>query len=322
MELLNVSGFKPHELTQMFKFPPPGGGAPVPQQHIAPWHDRTALIYRIFEYLETGPLASGVTTGGRIPGKVNINALWYDSQDPTRPNRDPNKSPNVSAVFRALCDPGNPIVNPPIPSPNIFSLNDVDNIFDNLMASRTPNWATPNAPFGPTDKPFLPLSIGLSQGGAMGTPPDVQNPNGVSIENTLLRSDPTDANPVDTLRRRMFDVPAADQGTTPPTVPSPNPYLRKQLLTKIYNNLTTRSNVFAVWLTAGFFEVIDDTVLPVKLGAEIGRAENRQIRRRMFAIVDRSVLTNNPGPQQRFDARQNSPGTTGARVVPYFSIIQ
>jgi hypothetical protein len=169
-------------------------------------------------------------------------------------------------TLRALCDPQ---------PGNQFTAADVDAVFARLLALRTPD-GTP----GPDDRPFLGMAVGVSPAPddpeyPGGTPPLF--PRGSGINDTLFRSAVAGGGP-DT--PRLFQPPGAS-----------HPYLRAELLTKIANHVTTRSNVFSVWCTVGFFEVTDDTAWPVKLGAEIGRAEGRAVRHRFFAIVDRTNLS-------------------------------
>jgi hypothetical protein len=289
MELLHVSGFKLHEVTQQFM---QAGAAPVQFGHRAPWYDPSARIYRAFEFLTTADPCWGMPFGGRTVGKININTIW-----------DPE-------VFRALCDASAsnyftqealPATWPPTPTPT----DDVDRIFLNFVNKRTPGWASTG--LSATDHPLLPPSNGTYP--PNGTPPplttDPQFPNNLGINDTLLQLGP---DPSGTGQQPLFD-PIYDQTVNTNLANLPvyssaaqfggnaknnHPYLQKALLNKIYNNITTRSNVFAVFLTVGFFEVKDDTTRPVKLGAEIGKAEGRNIRHRMFAIVDRSQLQASP----------------------------
>lgn len=65
---------------------------------------------------------------------------------------------------------------------------------------------------------------------------------------------------------------------------------RNELLAKISGNVTTRSHVFAVWVTVGFFRVEPGTEglkVPL-LGAEVGSESGKAFRHRAFFIIDRS----------------------------------
>jgi hypothetical protein len=344
MELLHVSAWPPHMLTQKFIVenpylityagtPPGVGSAPGSDNlgtggnlanslnmfgHYVPWFDyppnvstsmaapwwfdpnpssavpagstltagQTHRLYRLFEFLECGDRAYGVNGLGRIPGKVNINTIW-----------DPE-------ILQALID-ANATTMGINTMPSQYPPNGTDQIvqiFANMITSRSPsagyNLATGNLTLNPQtntysfavgpvnmgtttggvgdDHPFLPLSSGLITAAA-GT----QFPNGIGIlRDTLLRTNPTAAANNTTL---LFQNPTDNQAV--------HPYLQTQLLTKLFNNVTTRSNVFAVFLTVGFFQVTNPNSTPPQLGPELGASEGKQIRHRMFAIVDRTNLT-------------------------------
>lgn len=260
LELLHVSGFRPHELTQQFVTYNTAVDPPTVLkkfQHYAPWQDPNALIYRSLELLGVPSNLNGTTMGGRIPGKININTM------------------NEVEIWLALCDAVN---NPQ----NNFSTGltpaQLQNLFTLLIQSRTPG----SAP-GQSDRPFRPLSTGF----VASAPADVQYPGGSGIDDTILRTTASPAN----LSTAAQGYPPFDNlllGVGTPN--SEHPYRKLELLQKIQNNITTTSNVFAVWLTVGFFEV-DDSFTPPKIGSEIGRDQGRQIRHRMFSIVDRTQLT-------------------------------
>jgi hypothetical protein len=274
-ELLHVSGYPPHQLTHRFLSRDRLNGPPKAFNHRVPWFDQSNRLYRVFEFLQTHDRMAGVSPGGRIPGKVNVNTVW---------DRE---------TFRALCDPQ---------PANHFTTADVDAVYARLAALRTPEGVP-----GSADRPFLGMAVGNSPGpGDSLYPPggDPLFPDGSGIGDTLLRPAYTGGDPDSP---RLFQVPGAA-----------HPYLQDQLLNKIYNHLTTRSNVFAVWVTVGFFEVTDDTVRPVRLGAEVGKAEGRHVRHRMFAVVDRSNLTLSggagfppPGGDRRPRARFGDDGCSG-----------
>jgi hypothetical protein len=81
-----------------------------------------------------------------------------------------------------------------------------------------------------------------------------------------------------------------------------HPYWRSEMLQKVMNLTTTRTHQFAVWITVGYFEVIqegnpqalvtpgNDPMLAIdQLGKEIGKESGSSVRHRMFFIIDRSI---------------------------------
>jgi hypothetical protein len=352
IELLNVCFYHPHELTHRFVMVPPGAAMPVtgplPSQwkykhtglgpwfdgtvaRTGPWFDQTTRLYRFLEFVECYDRAYGmgqdnaygiypgngtvygVSSVGRRPGKVNINTVW---------DRE---------IISALLDPQ---------ISNYFTDADVTIIYNRLLNGgggpdgRTPNYINatqvlqqPLLALSQADRPFL----GMAAGNMPYTDPNYGfGQNGMGIGDTLLRpwtlslnnatADGTGQGHPDL--PRLFENPrsliVANPGPPPVYTPDPilgHPYLRFEPLNKIYNNLTTRSNVFAVWCTVGYFEVVDDTTRPVKLGAEIGKAAGTNVRHRFFSVIDRTelVIANRLLP--------SAPGAGGQLVSPTNSLL-
>ncbi len=106
------------------------------------------------------------------------------------------------------------------------------------------------------------------------------------IDATLLRSDPDPANDNRPLFRRQSLQPYEDTNR--------NPYFRYQGLQRLGNLVTTRSNVYAIWITVGYFEVDAvpvDVVHPdgYALGPELGIETGEVERHRAFYLIDRSI---------------------------------
>ncbi len=209
LELLNVSCYGPWQFTQRF-------GTTVLLQtgaindHRAPWDNQNTLLYRLLEMVQTPyyvPPVPGVpggrVPGGRVTGKININTIW-DKE-----------------ILDALVD--NPGIVVDSTSPLIYR-----NLFQSFMDSRSPNVDTTGVP-GPTDdidfiadgvvlngqpnRPFKSLNVGVYAAVA-----GSQYPNGLGIENTILRTD--QKYPI-TPKRKLFG--STDNVTAYPPIPVSNP---------------------------------------------------------------------------------------------------
>ena len=169
----------------------------------------------------------------------------------------------------------------------------MNTIFQTLLTLRTPGIANAIPIVNQADRPFLGMAAGVS-GLDSQYLPAYGFPSGNDINHTLFTSGVAGTLPI--TPGALGQGPQLQLPTTAGNPQTTHPYLQNELLTKIYKRLTTRSNVYAVFLTVGFFQVMPGVTavgqpnVP-QLGPEIGRSEGRQVRHRMFAILDRTNLS-------------------------------
>ncbi|MBA4067561.1 MAG: hypothetical protein C0501_28400 [Isosphaera sp.] len=308
LELIHVAAVKPHELTAAYVRPTAANDALVRHGHTVRGTVVDTTLYRALDLLRVQPFVHQAAVGGRVPGRINVNTM------------------SDRRVLRALFDA--PLA---LPGHNSFDEAFVDALWapGGMMETRTRSFvdktdvvggagATHRTPVpGQTvhdtgvatdDRPFLPPGVAtVPPGGYQINGTATVFAAGVGIDDTLLRRNPAGAG----------GVPWLTVG--PPAAGEPDhPYRQAEALRKILNNTTTTSNVFAVWVTVGYFEVESSTPAPagsgvpdfVTLGREYYREAPGDARHKFFGFVDRTKV----GLQAASDAH--------ADVRPFFTTLE
>jgi hypothetical protein len=331
LELMHVTAGKPHELTLQFLVPntaPIGGGRDVqksagtaqwlpvvpPHPFVAPHPNAlTPSLLRALDLLRIQPYGHQTALGGRIHGKINLNTIqdkriWdalFDAQNGNgftqaevdqmwadlMATRTRAMVPKYNAAGTQLTDSSGQVYSTPVPGATIYdaNANDIAGV--------------------PYDRPFLPLGVATIAGGAtggstFGTATAFQA--GIGLQDTILRAD---------ANRQPFITKVAASLT--------HPYQRFEAARKIMNNTTTVSNVFAVWVTVGFFEVVPGASGEDTWGKEYYFEVPGDMRQKLFAIVDRSQMGTPARFYQAFEANQATPlQQSGMTERPFFTTVE
>jgi hypothetical protein len=254
-EIVHVSAVKPHELTRNFVRATSGDQR---RYYTADWFNDQTRLFRAFDLFTVGQRIQGMGDGWRVPGKININTVSTSSTDTSvlsalLNDTTADRGSNYTAAAGALAQRLNELKYG-TPTPNPKFYSGADPVS---------NLATGDRPFYGSMLPIAPAASG-------------QYPGGINASRTIFGShDPAQPN-------QLFVDKAA-----------PESYGKYELLQTVMNNITTRSNTFAVYATIGYFEVEQAhpvTGRPV-LGAELTNEAGGHDRHRFFAIIDRTNLS-------------------------------
>ena len=210
--------------------------------------------------------------------------------------------PNLSDDNNAEFDPGIHGI-PNFRVPGKININTVTmaqaQVWNNLLAGFPASVATlENLRVGSASAP--PQSAPGTQTQTLGT--NFEQPI-TTIENTSFTSTtPTASTKVlgrDVGNSSVFDSPSVvDPRTRLRKDPIGSSYFANELKQKVGNSVTTRSSVFAIWITIGYFELDEFG----RLGAEVGSEAGEVDRNRAFYIIDRSIpVAFEPGKNHNVD---------------------
>jgi hypothetical protein len=247
------------------------GGATTPLRRAPTFANR---FDRIFDFVGVPSrfLGSKTFLPSNVAASPTMSGLTFNMYAPynTLPNfREPGKvnanTVNESDVYDAV--------------QGGFAAADID--FDEFQLQRIrPDGALNDVPTGPVDFEGIFIPATSSQ-----YVHDNALPNGAA---GLFRRDPT------ALADRVFDFDSGD----PATNSESSSWFENEFRQRLESATTTRSSVFSIWITIGYFEVDEFG----RVGQEIGSDEGQVRRNRAFYMVDRSVpVACEPGKNHNVD---------------------
>jgi hypothetical protein len=304
-------------------------------------------LYRALDVLRITPYGQMTALGGRVPGKVNINTIqdkrvwdavfdpqlaynsftitdvtnmWYPSTPPKTPATTllTTRTRSLTAKY-SLSYPtsGNPTApnqltdtsglpyQTPVPGPSVY-----DTTVVNSAAG----------PIKGTDRPFLPFGAPSFTNGGLA----FSSGSGL-FSDTLLRNGgagPAQSPFIFTASNSGVGSPPYDYSTSLSNYVA-HPYVQAEALRKITNSTTTVSHTFAVWVTVGYFDYNrtgnNNASKPV-LGAEYYNIVPGDLRRKFFAVVDRSMVGLDPGSVYLFQQNPTTPPTQSPNL-PVFTTV-
>ncbi len=307
LELMLVPGDKSYELLKRYGFatstanlyqPTALPNAAFPQLpdfffSQAPGGGDGSQLHRLLEYVTVPSLFAGTETQANPTAAQLGSHLFYPPFNSISDYREPGRI-NLNTIYNQKVFEG---------LMKAFPGMDSSTVWQNLVRSRRGYDAAPQSnplgqdinpgaprPYSPTEfaKPFR-----SAAGAALVPSLDSDPANDVlrydrEINATLLRADSTGNKP-------LFQSPDSIAANACNNTDR-NPYFRYQNLMRLGNLVTTRSNVYAVWITVGYFEVTpvatpDVTRWPdgYQLGRELGVDTGEIERRRAFYIFDRTI---------------------------------
>ncbi|HEY4310755.1 MAG TPA: hypothetical protein VGN12_14995 [Pirellulales bacterium] len=241
----------------------------------------------------------------RDPGKVNINTIldpfvWQGVIDDSHTSAQVSSGPSWVNLWNAVCLSRLGTVLPAGVTPTESSSKGAHLRADLVtqMVSATPNlpsiFSNPFRSYG--SHTLVPLDAMRRDPTSTASPQPERE-----IDATLLRTMPNTSTPAN---YPLFEYPGTGsyswyETTAPIDDQYRNPYFAYKAFRRLDNLLTTRSNVYSVWITVGYFEVTpapsNDPQRSVKypdgwvLGQEVGADTGDIQRHRAFYMYDRSI---------------------------------